>query len=478
MNLRQKTYLHASLLGLSALVLVGYTVFIGLRYFDSLERLESLRIASRLFADIEVFSAEMRAETNLRRAHDWEYLDQRAKVHVEYLKHIDALYRHGKNIERMLVNFEKLHRRYHEIEPGSQMDIESRVILVGQIRIEGSRMSAEVDYAFDVLRVGMKSMARHLLIVAWIWGIYLLASGLSTIWMMQRHVLTPLKILERDTEIIGQGRLTHRSMISSNDEIGHLSSVLNATAAKLDETLVSKQSLEVANLEIERSNQELQQFAYVASHDLQEPLRMVSSFSQLLVKRYRDKLDQDGQEFIDFISDGALRMQSLIRDLLAFSRIRTLGVELAPTDLNEILRLSLGNLQFAITDRDAKIKVETLPFVLGDRMQLIQLFQNLVGNAIKFCVERPVVEIGVSAEDTERVTVYVKDNGIGIDPKYQERIFQIFQRLNTREKFEGNGIGLSLCKRIMDRHDGSISLKSATGEGSTFFLDFRKVDPV
>jgi PAS domain S-box-containing protein len=221
--------------------------------------------------------------------------------------------------------------------------------------------------------------------------------------------------------------------------------------------------------ELNRSNEELGQFAYIASHDLQEPLRMVASYTQLLSRRYKGKLDSDADEFIAFAVDGANRMQRLIQDLLAFSRVGTKGTELLDYSSEEALQQALINLRATIGDSGARVTHDPLPTVLADEMQLIQLFQNLVGNAIKY--QSPgVPQIHVSAaRNVEKKWIFsVRDNGLGIDPQYFDKIFGMFQRLHKREEFAGTGIGLAICKKIVERHGGSISVESTPGQGSTF----------
>jgi PAS domain S-box-containing protein len=220
--------------------------------------------------------------------------------------------------------------------------------------------------------------------------------------------------------------------------------------------------------ELNRSNEELGQFAYIASHDLQEPLRMVASYTQLLSRRYKGKLDTDADEFIAFAVDGATRMQRLIQDLLAYSRVGTKGKELRSTSSETALQTALANLRSAIEESGALVTHDPLPSVMADETQLIQLFQNLVGNAIKY--QNPgIPKIHVAAMNGgNQYRFSVKDNGLGIDPQYFERIFGMFQRLHKREEFAGTGIGLAICKKIVERHGGQISVESKPGLGSTF----------
>jgi PAS domain S-box-containing protein len=221
--------------------------------------------------------------------------------------------------------------------------------------------------------------------------------------------------------------------------------------------------------ELNRSNEELGQFAYIASHDLQEPLRMVASYTQLLSRRYKGKLDADADEFIAFAVDGAARMQRLIQDLLAYSRVETKRADLLDTSSEEALQRALVNLRGAIEESGALVTHDPLPTVLADQTQLIQLFQNLVGNAIKYQGPgTPHIHVGAAKNSGRKWTFSVQDDGLGIDSQYFEKIFGMFQRLHKREEFAGTGIGLAICKKIVERHGSSISVESQPGHGSTF----------
>jgi PAS domain S-box-containing protein len=220
--------------------------------------------------------------------------------------------------------------------------------------------------------------------------------------------------------------------------------------------------------ELNRSNEELGQFAYIASHDLQEPLRMVASYTQLLSRRYTDKLDADANEFIAYAVDGASRMQRLIQDLLTYSRVGTKGKALRRTSSEDALQHALLNLRASIEGSGAIVTHDALPAVLADEMQLTQLFQNLVGNAIKYHKSGvPHVHVAAAINGDKKWSFAVKDDGIGIDSQYFERIFGMFQRLHKREEFSGTGIGLAICKKIVERHGGNISVESKLGQGTT-----------
>ncbi len=242
------------------------------------------------------------------------------------------------------------------------------------------------------------------------------------------------------------------------------------------EILVNERTIDlaaaVANLE--RSNKELEQFAYVASHDLQEPLRMVSSYTQLLAQKYEGMLDEKAKKYIDYAVDGAVRMQRLINDLLVYSRIGTQGRPPEMTDSHSVLGMALLNLSTAIEESRAIVANDDLPVVKVDASQLLHLFQNIIANAIKFRGAN-LPRIHVCAKDSGNEWLFsVNDNGIGIDMKYSNRLFMIFQRLHTHQEYPGTGIGLAVCKRIVERHGGKIWVESAPEKGSTFYFTLPK----
>jgi PAS domain S-box-containing protein len=256
--------------------------------------------------------------------------------------------------------------------------------------------------------------------------------------------------------------------------------LVSAVAAQVG-TLIQRRRTEEALQrhaeDLARSNAELEQFAYVASHDLQEPLRMVASYTQLLAKRYGDKLDGDAHEFIDFAVEGVTRMQQLIHDLLAFSRVGTRGEPFQPTSLDAVLDRVLRDIEPAVEACGAQITREPLPVVNVDAAQLYQVFQNLIVNALKFRgSEPPQVRISV-AREKESWVIAVTDNGIGIAEEYFPRIWALFQRLHSRAEYPGTGIGLSICKKIVERHGGRIWVESEPGHGSTFFFTLTDREP-
>ncbi|HSQ78685.1 MAG TPA: ATP-binding protein [Nitrospirota bacterium] len=269
---------------------------------------------------------------------------------------------------------------------------------------------------------------------------------------------------------------------------GHMRTVA-ALKALLIERKRAEQERERLVAELQRSNKELEQFASAASHDLQEPLRVISGFAQLIEERYKGKLDKDGDSFMDYIVDGSVRMQHLINDLLEYSRVTTRGRPFKPVDCNEVLQKALANLRTAVDEAGAVITADPLPVFPADEMQLVRLFQNLLGNAVKYRKKeeppRVHVSAGILADRREQAGCVagenvslpdkgwlfsVRDNGIGIEPRSFERIFEIFQRLHSRRDYPGTGIGLAICKKIVERHGGRIWVESELGKGSSFFF--------
>jgi PAS domain S-box-containing protein len=288
----------------------------------------------------------------------------------------------------------------------------------------------------------------------------------------RRIMATGLPIVdleEKETWPDGRETWVSTTKMPLRDEQGRIVGTFgiskDITQKKLADEELKKKTAELA-----RSNSELEQFAYVASHDLQEPLRMVASYTQLLARRYRGKLDSDAEEFIGYAVEGVTRMQSLINDLLAYSRVGTRPIQENPTRLKDSLEAALSNLRLNIDENEAVITSEELPVVQGDKMQLGQLFQNLIGNAIKFRSESaPRIHISARKESRHWI-IGVQDNGIGIDPQYFQRIFVIFQRLHRKKEYPGTGIGLAICKKIAERHGGRIWVESEPGRGSIFYI--------
>ncbi len=289
---------------------------------------------------------------------------------------------------------------------------------------------SELSFVFYVSVYGFSNMVGHILKVA---SFYLIYRAIVI-----KGIQEPYDLIFNDL------RESERSLRGLNEQLGKYSE------------------------ELKRSNQELEQFAYVASHDLQEPLRTVSSYAQLLGERYRGRLDADADDFIGYLVGGAARMQRLIDDLLALSRIETRGKPFTPTDCAGVVGQAIENLAFVVEESGAKITLDPLPTVKADASQLAQLFQNLIGNAVKFRRENSP-HVHVCARRREDGWVFsIKDNGIGIAPEHRDRIFVIFQRLHSGDRYPGTGIGLAIAKKIVERHGGAIWVESEPDRGSTF----------
>jgi PAS domain S-box-containing protein len=266
-------------------------------------------------------------------------------------------------------------------------------------------------------------------------------------------------------------RMHHDLELMVEQRTAELAKANELLRAEIGQRQEAQQALAMQASELARSNTELSQFAYVASHDLQEPLRMMGSFAQLLAERYSGHIDADADQFIHFITDGAGRMQRLINDLLHYSRVGKGDIAMAAVDCNSALGIARENLGAIINERQVCVKAERLPVVIGNEGQLVQLFQNLIGNGIKFARTDAASEIRVGARKQDNQWVlWVADNGIGFDPQYADRIFLIFQRLHSRMNYPGTGIGLAICRKIVERHEGRIWAESEPGRGSTFYF--------
>ena len=330
-------------------------------------------------------------------------------------------------------------------------------------------------------------------------SLMVLVLGVGLCVIASRSFSRPIERLTEVAQGISEGDLDQEVKVSGGREIRSLSQSIDKMSESIRDTittlrqevaervqaqselqshrdhleeLVEQRTRELrdANEELARSNKELQQFAYVASHDLQEPLRMVNSYLQLLEQRYKGKLDADADDFIHFAVDGAQRMKALIESLLHYSRVTTAGKSPKPVDTEALLKTIIQNMEVIISEKKAAITHDPLPAVTADEVQLGQVLQNLIGNAFKFSGEEPP-RVHIASEHTDGGILFsVSDNGIGIDPDFKERVFEIFQRLHGREEYPGTGIGLAICKRIVERHGGRIWVESEKGKGATFYF--------
>lgn len=392
-----------------------------------------------------------------------------------------------------------LFREYPERRKKRQFIVQQKVMHGNQIPI------GKVEIEMDTQRLDDEVAQYGVVLMLTVIG-QLMLSLFLIILLLQIRVLSPIRRLMQQSEQLAQREHTTSFVWKRHDEIGSLGRSLESTrkalqelftkleernrALKYDikrrtrieeelkrhryhlEELVNQRTAILAQRseELARSNAELEQLAYVASHDLQEPLRMISSYLQLLEKRYGNQIDADATTFITFAVDGAKRMQALINDLLSYSRIDTKGKPFLPVNCQEIMSDVLRMLRISIAESKAEIICDPLPTVMADATQVAQLLQNLLGNAIKFRgIDSPKIHIWAEPAG-EFWQFHIKDNGIGIDPDYFERIFVMFQRLHTRTAYPGTGIGLSICKKIVERHGGRIWVESGQGKGVSFIF--------
>ena len=337
---------------------------------------------------------------------------------------------------------------------------------------------------------------RTLLITGVLISAALAAAGVLG-FMIVRQIVQPTMGLAATARALATGDLTQRAQAGRNDELGVLAQVFNTMADELEKTIGSleqrvaerTEALSRANEELEaevaersraevelaRSNAELEQFAYVASHDLQEPLRKIMAFGDLLVAEHSDTPSERGHDYPERMQDAARRMQTLINDLLAYSRVTTRGRPFTPVDLTQVANEVLSDLQIRVEQSGGRVELSDLPNIDADPLQMRQLLQNLIGNALKYqrADAAPVVKVyeqPLNGHEGALCQINVQDNGIGFDEKYLDRIFVPFQRLHSRNEYEGTGIGLAICSKIVQRHGGSITAKSTPGQGATFMV--------
>lgn len=365
--------------------------------------------------------------------------------------------------------------------PGGPFTLASIIDISERKRAEAvqQRLAAIVEYSEDAI----VSKTLEGVITSWNGGAELLfgyaaseAVGASVEMLIPEHLMEEeLRVRDEIRQNVQHDHfetLRRRKDGSVVDVSVRLSPIRSAAGEIVGESMIARDITELKrrDAELQRSNAELEQFAYVASHDLQEPLRMVANYTELLAERYREKLDERADKYIHYASDGARRMQRLVADLLLYSRVGTQGRPLVPVASGAILKSVVDSFEEQIRSANGAITYGPLPTVLADELQLRQLFQNLIGNALKFRSMDPP-KIGVHAVSTsDRCVFSVSDNGIGLEMQYADRIFQMFQRLHELGRFEGSGIGLAIAKRIVERHGGRIWVDSQVGKGSTFYF--------
>jgi signal transduction histidine kinase len=355
-----------------------------------------------------------------------------------------------------------------------------QLLSTSSLEVDEARLRERVESILHLIQEITLTTARratelqsHTLFSLLVFSVVALFLGVALAVLITLSITRPLSAAVEVAEKMAAGDRNVKIPKSERAEIGQL---LAAMQKMLQAVKASELALEERNAELARSNSELEQFAYVASHDLQEPLRMVASYMQLLEKRYKGRLDEKADEFIHYAVDGVVRMKRLINDLLEYSRVGRREIKKERADLNEVFRKAILNLQEAIREKGGRVEAQKLPIVVGDEIQLVQLFQNLIGNALKFCKERtPDIQVRCLDTDDEWQITF-RDNGIGMEQDSQNKIFQVFQRLHSTKEYPGTGIGLAICKRIVERHGGRIWAESQSGQGSTFFATLPKVN--
>jgi signal transduction histidine kinase len=357
-----------------------------------------------------------------------------------------------------------------------QAGVERGRMLFERVRAALDRQEADIRSERAAGRNRLADAATFLSLAFALIAVLVIAALITTTIMLRRTVTLPIGALARRVRRVAQGDFDRKLRSRGPRDIGALAADIDSMRQRILQELSASQDahaqLDEQARELERSNAELEQFAYVASHDLQEPLRKVASFCQLLEQRYKGQLDERADQYITFAVDGAKRMQQLINDLLAFSRVGRNAGELQPIDLDDVLASAIVNLQAAIEESGAQVEFDPLPTVNGEASLLALVFQNLIGNAIKFHGDDPPhVRIDVAREDG-RWLFTCSDNGIGIAPDYAERVFVIFQRLHPKDEYAGTGIGLAMCRKIVEYHGGRIWLDTEVNPRSGTIFRF------
>ncbi|MGB0930800.1 MAG: ATP-binding protein [Chitinophagales bacterium] len=496
MNIKNKLIIIQLLTAVVAIMLCG--LFFGLSYFNKLKDNEVKHLYFSSKATSEVLSPHLQFYNGMSNKKDnpsaselLENIDNIASGNFATQSRIQSATVFDKD-NNAIVKYTKTDQQYfndytseasskelwHEDKSG-YYNMYSKIYLGDSY--EG-RISIRYKSAADQILQDIFKISAIVLFIG-----FIVAFGLSTI--LQKSISEPiLKLVSSMRQVSESKNYDIRVAQSGSDEIAELSSGFNEMLSQIkqrdDEVQMARNSLEQRVQErtkelnekaraLEISNKELEQFAYIASHDLQEPLRMIGSFAQLIARRYKGKINGEINDYIDFIVEGVSRMQNLIEDLLLFSRVNTRKTNFQKADFKNIIEKCKSNLRYAIETNEAQISYNAMPHLVIDDLKILQLFQNLVSNAIKFRSDVPPL-IHIAAEEQENHWLFaVKDNGIGIEKEYGKKVFMIFQRLH-KNTYPGTGIGLSICKRIVELHKGNIWFESEAGQGTTFFFTIDK----
>jgi two-component system, sensor histidine kinase len=401
------------------------------------------------------------------------------------VSYIDKAFKIWNTGEPLIQQYIPIGERIHdEINSGSasQDKINNLLSEIDEINVKLTKL--EDDFSFT-LGEGSRWLETLILKILFVIVITVELTSLLLTVSVSMTLSRGINEVVRVSKKVSEGNFEESAKIYSKDEIGYLAESFNTMIADLkegtrerklaEEKLLSQNAvLEKYSTQLEQSNRDLERFAYVASHDLREPLRTVTSYAQIIEKRYREKLDHDADVYIGYIVEGVKRMDMLITDILHYSRLNNMENTSEEINCGELLEQVVSSSQENIAGNSARVTWDELPVIIANRQQMIQVFQNLVNNAIKFHRdEAPRIHVAVSEEENHW-KFSVSDNGIGIDKKFNERIFVLFQRLNPRDKYDGTGIGLTICKKIVEQHDGNIWVESEPGKGSVFYFTIKK----
>lgn len=473
MSIRQKLRLSILLLVVAFVTITATLAYTFRDVHRAAAHMTAVNNVVRMVFELNMLGYEYQTYREKRAAVQWQEVYRRLDQSLATMMAASTLSEEHAVLRRMRDNHTLIGTLFETLA-GRETSTAEAVRLVGQSLLLRSNVMVTDAHRLAESRNRATARWTTTLLFILIGSLVPLAVACVFVFVANRRILVSLAVLHAGAEAMGRGHLTHQLRVSGQDEFADLAGTLQTMAAQLHTDITQRQhaqaQLQQYAQELARSNADLEQFAYAASHDLQEPLRAVSGCLQLLQQRYIAQLDAHATELIGHAVDGAMRMQTLIHDLLAYSRLNTRGSALTPVACATALERALANLRPAIAESGAVVTYDPLPTVPADATQLVQVFQNLLSNAIKFrSVQPPAIHIAAIREDDAWVFA-IRDNGIGIASRHAERIFVIFQRLHTRRHYPGTGIGLALCKKIVERHGGRIWVESEPGKGATFYF--------
>jgi signal transduction histidine kinase len=465
MTIRQKLRLSILLLVVAFMVSASTIAYIFRAVHRETAYLAAVNHTIRLVFELSLLGYEYQTYRQERAAVQWQSIHRQlgqefaTLVAATVVPGDDAVLRRMQDTHTLLSTlFAKLAAQETQTE-AAQLVVQSLLLRSNVLVADAHQLAAASNRAI--------ATRTDILLVILMGSLVPLLGACVFVSIAHRRLLVSLATLHEGTAVIGQGHLTYRLHVSGHDEFTNLAGTLNAVAEQLHTDRLQRQQY---IQELTRSKADLEHFAYAASHDLQEPVRAVVMCLQLFQTDYTGKLEARADELIRHAVEGGARMRTLVDDLLAYARVSTRSTPLVPTDCTVVLTRTLDNLKVGLEESGAVVTHDPLPTVLADATQLLCVFQNLLSNALKFRTAAPPT-VHISAERQEGAWLFaVRDNGMGIEPQYAERIFVLFQRLHTRRVYPGTGMGLALCKKIVERHGGRIWVESALGQGATFFF--------